>query len=545
MTSSTPATRRPRKRRRPARMPMTTQGAHSPGVILGFSEEKMRFLAEAIPQIVWTAQPDGTVDYMNRRWFAYTGLTEQETYGELKTAVHPDDYLRYKRRWAECIKHRTPYEMEYRFRRASDGMYRWHLGRGVPLKDPRGKVIKWFGTCTDIHGQKEAEAQVRKLNEELETLVLERTAHLLEEVRRRRKTERRHREHVNLLQNMIHLLPMAALATDRHGTILYANEKFRLLFAPHDDISVLISRPCFDVLSIWRERVTVDTLEKLCSHSGPPQIGVMRLEVSLPDGRTFLIERFPGIVDARESGSLILVRDISEEKRIDAVKSNFMSLASHQLRTPLTALRWGLARLEKNLDGRLKPEDIALLERARQSTSAMAQTITTMLAISRVEAGLRTVNASTVPLAGFLETLRSHFEEACAEKEIKLTITCAGDMELRTDPVILREIMENLLTNAVKYTPKGGVIRVHAGREGKHKVKIRVEDTGYGIPAHEHPKVFTKFFRGENVVNVDTSGTGLGLYLVSLLVHAIEAKIDFASEPGRGTTFTLAVPVRG
>jgi two-component system cell cycle sensor histidine kinase/response regulator CckA len=132
------------------------------------SERRYRSLAEAIPQIVWTARPDGHVDYHNRRWFEYTGLTEQESTGKdpWRAIIHPDDGQGHREQWAESVRTGNVFEFECRFRRASDGSDRWHLCRAIPLRDPDGRIAKWFGTCTDIDDQRrsgEAMRQAQKL----------------------------------------------------------------------------------------------------------------------------------------------------------------------------------------------------------------------------------------------------------------------------------------------------------------------------------------------------------------------------------------------
>ncbi|MDQ6735035.1 MAG: PAS domain S-box protein, partial [Nitrospirota bacterium] len=127
------------------------------------TEQSFRALTEAIPQIVWTAGRDGALDYYNQRWFDYTGLTFEQTKGwGWKPVLHPHDLNRCLDRWTEAVRTGGNYEIEYRFRRASDGTYRWHLGRAFPLRGDDGQVIKWFGTCTDIHEQKLAEATIRE-----------------------------------------------------------------------------------------------------------------------------------------------------------------------------------------------------------------------------------------------------------------------------------------------------------------------------------------------------------------------------------------------
>ncbi len=130
------------------------------------SEARYRALADAMPQIVWTATADGYIDYYNKRWFDYTGMTLEQTRGwGWQPVIHPDDLERSLRRWATSVETGAEYHIEYRFRRAADGQYRWHLGRAEPLRDASGRVVKWFGICMDIHDQKQTEERVRFLAE--------------------------------------------------------------------------------------------------------------------------------------------------------------------------------------------------------------------------------------------------------------------------------------------------------------------------------------------------------------------------------------------
>ncbi|MBW4557595.1 MAG: response regulator [Trichormus sp. ATA11-4-KO1] len=137
--------------------------------ILRQSEERYRYLAEAIPQLVWTTNADGECDYFNQNWCDYTGLTLEQSLGSgWLAALHPEDVPRAFAAWSNAVKSGTEYEIEYRFKRAVDGSYRWQLARGLPLKDEQNRVVKWFGTCTDIHEQKQI-LQERAQLLELET----------------------------------------------------------------------------------------------------------------------------------------------------------------------------------------------------------------------------------------------------------------------------------------------------------------------------------------------------------------------------------------
>lgn len=123
--------------------------------------ENLRQLADTMPQIVWITRADGYHEYYNRHWWEYTGLTYEQARGEgWNLLLHPDDRQRSIDRWNHALRTGEPYEIEYRFRRAADGMYRWFLGRALPQRDGEGKVVKWFGTCTDIHDQKLAEEKI-------------------------------------------------------------------------------------------------------------------------------------------------------------------------------------------------------------------------------------------------------------------------------------------------------------------------------------------------------------------------------------------------
>ncbi|BAY11914.1 hybrid sensor histidine kinase/response regulator [Calothrix sp. NIES-2098] len=152
--------------------------------VLRQSEERYRYLAEAIPQLVWTADANGECDYFNQNWCNYTGLTLEQSLGSgWVAALHPDDIQSTYEAWSNAVNSGTLYEIEYRFQRATDGSYRWQLARGLPLKDEQNHVVKWFGTCTDIHEQKEIQQERAHL------LELEQTARAKAETANRMKDE--------------------------------------------------------------------------------------------------------------------------------------------------------------------------------------------------------------------------------------------------------------------------------------------------------------------------------------------------------------------
>ncbi|HEX2100285.1 MAG TPA: PAS domain-containing protein, partial [Candidatus Synoicihabitans sp.] len=130
------------------------------------SDERMRTIADGVPQIIWANEPDGVATYFNRRWYEYTGLSAEESTGPgWQAVVHPDDAIVSRRKWLEALASGEPFDAEYRLRRA-DGEYRWFIGRNVPLRDATGRISGWFGTATDIQELKEAQAVAHEREEQ-------------------------------------------------------------------------------------------------------------------------------------------------------------------------------------------------------------------------------------------------------------------------------------------------------------------------------------------------------------------------------------------
>ena len=516
--------------------------------ILDEETEHLHTLAEAIPQIVWTADAKGYQDYFNKRWFEYTGLTELETYTG-KSALHPDDFPIYAKRWSQALRSGKAYEAEYRFRR-DDDMYRWHLVRGVPVKDDKGNILKWFGTFTDIHDKKETEERINRMNEELEKRVQRRTKELKtinqaleKEIREREKLEEKDYANIQRLNRTIGILPMGALITDENRIILHVNETlcklFNLQSSPADwigkHLSLLIDSFMKKMLDPGAALRTIE----LTLNSKKPDINK---DIPLQDGRILLRDYLPITDHGKPRGHLFLYRDVTRERRIDASKSEFMSLASHQLRTPLTAIRWALGRLGRSMEA--NDPRTSTIESARTATANMADTINTMLLISHLEAGNLHLELKSFSVCTFLHEIKTFNGAYFKKRDQKFTVQCHSALRLQSDKKILSEILQNLISNAIKYTPREGKISIKA-RQGKKKTLVlQVADTGFGIPQYQQDKVFSKFFRADNVLQEITEGNGLGLYLVSSLVRLLNGKITFKSQENKGTVFTLILPLR-
>lgn len=238
-----------------------------------------------------------------------------------------------------------------------------------------------------------------------------------------------------------------------------------------------------------------------------------------------------------------LQRDITQRKREDAAKKEFISLASHQLRTPLTTIKWVFDMFSKGKAGELTAFQQELINDAQTCARHMAESIGTMLTLSRIEAGKVHVKIRECSPCSLAEEMLDEQKLVAEEKNILTSVECTDrDATLQTDEALFREILRNLASNAIKYSPAGGKVHIRVLQQGQN-IQIDVSDTGMGIPKHQQEKVFSKFFRADNAIESETEGTGLGLYLVHSLTKLLGGSISFSSDEGKGTTFSIILPL--
>jgi PAS domain S-box-containing protein len=263
------------------------------------------------------------------------------------------------------------------------------------------------------------------------------------------------------------------------------------------------------------------------------------------DGKTYNAELSIYPVYADTSSSVLyfvaVLHDITARKRMDIAKSEFVSLASHQLRTPLTAMRLALERLQKMSAITMHDESRSIIHQASEYGQQMAETMHTMLSISRLESGIQSADRSVVRVADLLRAVMHEPHVYIQQKKLLCALNADETLRIDTDATMLREIVANLFGNAMKYSKTGGSITVSAFQRQDNLV-ITIRDTGIGIPESEKGKIFEKFFRGSNTREHHQSGTGLGLYFVRLAVSFLGGDVSFESTENEGTLFTVVLP---
>ncbi|MCA9391674.1 PAS domain S-box protein [candidate division WWE3 bacterium] len=241
-----------------------------------------------------------------------------------------------------------------------------------------------------------------------------------------------------------------------------------------------------------------------------------------------------------------LERDVTQVKEIDRMKSEFISLVSHQLRTPLGAIKWYLEMLIDGDAGKLTKQQEQFINNINDSNERMLVLVNTLLSVSRIESGRIEIHLEPVDLGDLFSTIEKEIEGMANKKSQHLGINVSSDLtEVMADPRLLRQSVINLVTNAIKYTPEEGTITVLVERDpdNEEAFLIEVRDTGYGIPNDERDQIFNKFYRASNVVRYETDGTGLGLYFVKAIIDASGGEIWFDSILNKGTTFWIRLPL--
>jgi len=244
------------------------------------------------------------------------------------------------------------------------------------------------------------------------------------------------------------------------------------------------------------------------------------------------------------TGVMKLFYDQTREKMIDQMKSDFISIAAHQLRTPLSAIKWSTGMMLNGDVGELNIEQENLLRKSYVSNEAMIALVNDLLNVSRIEEGRFGYNFKNITVQEVLDTVVANVKPEIDKAGINLNIE---NLEKHTQCCLDKEkmvlAMQNIIENAIKYTPRYGTIAITIKKSSDEQLMVSIKDSGVGIPKKEQEKVFSKFFRASNVVLMETEGTGLGLFIVKNIIDKHGGQITLASEENKGTEVTLTLPI--
>lgn len=273
---------------------------------------------------------------------------------------------------------------------------------------------------------------------------------------------------------------------------------------------------------------------------------VFRKEVRLGKDVFVEVTSIPIFQKDEVIGTLVDVHDITREKNIEKVKTEFVSLAAHQLRTPLAGIKWTLETiLEEKDEANISEEIVDFIKKAAEANERMVSLVNDLLNVTRIEEGKYVYDPKNVNMKKVIEASLKEHKEEIERKGIKFSLSQPEEdvSFVKADEEKVTLVVQNFLDNALKYTTEGEIsLKLEELKEEK-KIKVSVSDTGVGIPEEEKIKMFNKFVRGENVQRMDTEGSGLGLFISKNIIEAHKGEIGFDSKEGEGSVFFFTLPI--
>ncbi|KAF0095518.1 MAG: PAS/PAC sensor hybrid histidine kinase [Puniceicoccaceae bacterium 5H] len=485
------------------------------------SEAQFRALADAMPQLVWTTNADGYHEYFNRRWYEFTGMPRDENRGwNWADYLHPDDVEPTMRIWRRSLRTGEPYSVEYRFKDISTGTYRWFVGRALPSRNAEGEIVRWFGTCTDIHDLKSTQEALHE-SEERYRLVNLATNDVIwdwdlqsDEVSWNAAT----------LQHF-GCPPNALGSTSKHWMDRIHPE---------------------DCQRVWNDvRAAINSATDTWSHEYRFRKNDNTYAVFLDRG---YIARDASGKPYRMIGSML---DLTERTRMEEAlkeakraadaashaKSEFLAHVSHEIRTPMTAIIGFAEILSQQVQDELS---VDCVETILRNGDHLLELINEILDLSRIEAGRLELNFQPVDPWELAREVLALMQVRADESETRLLLRAESPLPaaISTDPTRLRQILINLIGNAVKFTRQGEVRVALKYLPEKAQLEFAVEDTGIGIRQEDQARLFDPFFQTHRG---DTSGAGLGLTISQRLSRMLGGGISLESEEGKGSIFRLRI----
>jgi PAS domain S-box-containing protein len=524
------------------------------------SERHYRELAEAMPLFVWTTQPDGYVDYANRRWLSYSGMTMEQTQGwAWQSAVHPEDRQLCLDRWKEALNTGESYEIETRFRRA-DGNYRWHLSQTLPIRTEEGHILRWIRTSTDIDDRRQATESLRFLVESsgllASSLDYETVLNNLARIVVPRLADN---FVVDLLQEDDTLRRVTIAADDpeveeaiRELTDRYPRDPRKAVIWP----AVLSGKPlliadapqeAYKAASVDPEhealarRIGTKSLLSLPLIARDGVIGTMSMGVG-PSGRRYSERDLPvaELLARRVAMAIENARLYEASKESTRSREEFLAVTAHELKTPVATIRKLAQTSLEQLDS---ATDLARVRQSLQTIDQQAETLTRLVSqlrdISRIESGQFNLDRKLVDLSRLVESVVLA-EQVTAEQHA-ITVHAPEPVSAWVDPLRLRQVLTNLIDNAMKYSPAGGKIDVEISQPNAEQAYIAVVDQGPGIPADQRDRIFERFYRARSGDYV--GGMGLGLYISRQIVELHGGHIEAEFPPEGGSRFLVTLPV--
>ena len=483
------------------------------------SESKLRQVIDAIPALAWCNLPDGPNEFLNKGWHEYTGLSEEQSHGwGWQTAFHPDDLPPLMERWMKMLTSGEPDEIEARLRR-HDGVHRWFLIRAQPFRDESGKIVRWYGTSTDIDDRKRAEVEVEQAYVRLaEAQRLSKTGSFI--------TDLLADEH-NWSEELYRIFELDPATKITHETI-------RKVFHPEDlPIYEAAFKRAVDGLDRDLElayRIITPAGNLKHVHSVTHVMGAVA-------GRPVFIGAIQDVTASKVAEEALNTArgELAHMARVTTLSALTASIA-HEINQPISAaitsagacLRW----LNRDQPEVQRAREAAM--RIEEDGKRAAEIISHLKSFYKKDVSPERELVSVNDVVGeMLALLRNE----AARHSVTMRTELAADLPpIRADRVQLRQVLMNLMLNGMEaMSEKGGELRIDTQEQGRD-LQVSVSDTGVGIPADKMEDIFNAF------VTTKVQGTGMGLSISSTIIESHGGRLWAIAKPGTGATFLFTLP---
>lgn len=469
------------------------------------SEERFKTVADSAPVMIWMSGSDKFLDFFNARWLEFTGHTIEQERGEgWQHGVHPDDLVHCLDVYNTAFEKQTPFYTEYRLRRY-DGIYRWISDNAVPRYND-GVFIGFISACMDIDDEK-------RFNQRLQQSEL-------------------------LFKTISNVSPVGLWMTNEKGENTFVNDTW--VRWTGIDLSRHHQYGWLDSLLEADREVTIHTYAK---KAAAREKFAAEFRFKRPDGsvRWAVSEGYPYYDPSGNfAGYAGSVTDISERKQDEILKNEFLAVASHELKTPITSIK-AYAQLLANTYQ--KTDDVFLknaLAKVENQVNKMSKLVGDFLNLSKIEADKVVLQKERFVLNELLDEAVSDIRLVSPGYFITIE-TPDYPVWIEADREKIMQVLANLLNNAVKYSPGEKEVKLTLVREGEEAV-VTVEDKGMGIKPGEQDRIFQRFYRS-NPNNIKVSGFGIGLYISAEIVRRHEGQIGVKENQDKGSCFYFRLPV--
>ena len=550
------------------------------------SVDDLMALANWIPQLMWIANAEGKATYLNRRWLEYAAADSGRIDPE-SIILHPDDIELARVAWAACVASGEPFEREYRLQR-KDGEFRWHLTRAVATLDPKTGLRRWFGTCTDIHDERdvrEARVQARKRIEDVsrENARLASFINVQQDIatsdhepkKLMRLIAERLRGHtgadsagVALLDgdDMVYRVGLGALAVmdsvripamgSEAGQMLMRGEPVYVSDAMHDSrinpaTVTKVGARSFMMAPLRAKGRTIGVVTasaRMPYAFGEVVLHEMELMTDLLSTALMQADEFASkqaTITALRATESDLVRAREQAEQAARMKAEFLANMSHEIRTPLNGI---IGLTDILMETSFSEEQRHYVRLVQNSGNTLLTVVNDILDFSKIGAGKLDIEEVTFDIGEVVTEQANLMAARASEKNITLTthVDLRLPHALRGDAGRVGQVLLNLLNNAIKFTDHGS-INIHAQTmeldDVRAVARISVTDSGMGIDPEAQARLFTPFTQADGSTARRFGGTGLGLSICKRLVELMGGTIEVASEPGEGSTFWFTLPL--